>query len=125
VKENHKNADATPESMSDIGHIEGLSESAPIEQDRWIALIGSHRSLGPVPPRKGINPFTGKPTEFNAPATSAVVPIGGAAVGSIYWAQDGSPTLFVMGQDVHRDSVAGVAADVAVALGGRFIPETG
>jgi hypothetical protein len=46
----------------------------------------------------------------------------GAAIGSIFWAQDGSPMLIVRADDGHEKSVKHVAATVAEALSARVIP---
>jgi hypothetical protein len=73
-----------------------------------------------MPPRKGINPFTRKETEFKAQESTAIVRISGADVGSNYWAKDGSPSLIV---DAHDDSlkvVTGIAEEVARYLGAKL-----
>jgi hypothetical protein len=110
--------------MTSLGRIEASPEAAGIDQGRWIALIGSHRSLAPVPPRQGINPFTREQTEFRAPATSAIVSIEGTVVGSICWAMDGSPMLVVDARDESAEAVTSVADEVAIALGARFVRAT-
>jgi hypothetical protein len=107
--------------MCSIGQIVGVPDSVGIDRNKWIALIGSHRLLGPVLARKGINPFTGKPVEFKAPPTSAIITIDGKGVGNITWAEDGSPMLIVQTGDGVEDSVARVATDVAIALNGQFV----
>jgi hypothetical protein len=69
--------------MPFLGQIEVASESAKIDPKSWVALIDSHGSLGHGPPHKGINPFTCEPSEYKAPASTAVVLIDGADVGYI------------------------------------------
>ena len=102
-----------------LGQIEAVSKV--ISQTTWVAMIASHECLSPVPPRRGINPFTRQPTEFSAPPTSAIISIDRVEVGLIYWAQDGSSMLIVDAEDGCEDSVAGIAEEVAAALGARFV----
>jgi hypothetical protein len=109
--------------MPFVGQIEPFSEATKIDPKGWLALIDSHDSLGHVPPRKSINPFTRQPMEVKAPASTAVVLIDGADVGSISWAMDGSPVLIVDAEDGSEEAVAKVAEEVAKALGARFVPE--
>lgn len=106
-----------------IGRIEAASDSAKIDPNRWLAMIDSHGSLGHVPPKKAINPFTRKPCEVNAPASTAVVRVGEAGVGSIWWALDGSPFLIVQAEEESADAVAKIAEEVATELGARFVRE--
>ena len=106
--------------MAFIGQIEGASGSNGIDKDSWIRLIDSHPQLSVVPPQKGINPFTRKPIEFKALPTSAIVCIGGEEIGSISWAQDGSPSLIVEADDKSADAIASLAQELAIDLGGTF-----
>jgi hypothetical protein len=106
-----------------LGQIEAASKA--ISETVWVAMIASHEHLSPVPPRKGINPFTRQPHEFKAPPTSAIVSIDGVKVGLISWAQDGSSMLIVDAEDGCEDSVAGIAEGVAAALDARFVRAAG
>src|SRR5262245_48708481 len=107
-----------------LGRIEAVSESTEIDPGNWLALIDSHGSLGHVPAHMGINPFTRKPMEFKAPASTAAVRIGGVRVGSIFWALDGSPYLLVQAEEESAEAVADIAEEIATALGARFVRET-
>ena len=109
-----------------IGQIEAASESAKIDPNRWLALIDSHRSLmhRPRVSVMVINPFTREPCEYTAAsASTADVLIGGAGVGSIWWALDGSPFLNVQAEEESAEAVAKIAEEVATALGARFVRE--
>jgi len=92
-----------------------------IDSDKWLALIKSHGALSNVPPRKGINPFSRQPCEYNAPASSALVQKGGADIGSIYGAMDASPILIVQSQEDSIDTVVSIADEIASSLGGQFV----
>jgi hypothetical protein len=111
--------------MSFFGRIEPLSKSGEIDWGAWLALIDSHESLRHVLPRLGTNPFTHGPCEIKAPASTAVIRIGGADVGQIYQAMDGSPLLIVQAQKEYADTIATLAQEVATTLGARFVRESG
>ena len=98
--------------------------STGIESDKWIALIKSHGALANVPPRKGINPFTHQPCEYKASSSTALVQKGGADIGSIYWAMDGSPMLIVQSQEDSVDTVVSIAEEIASSLGGQFVRQS-
>jgi hypothetical protein len=110
--------------MRVIGLIKGKTEGERINPNSWIDLIRSHPSLSSVPPRTGINPFTRAPIEFKAPATSAIVSIDGEEIGSISWAQDDTPLLFVEAEPGSERTVAGIAEELAKTLGGIFVRES-
>lgn len=106
-----------------VGRIEALPRSAGIDQSRWIALIGAYDSLAPVPPLKGINPFTREPCEYKAPVSTAIVRVNAVDVGSISWAVDDSPMLDVYAEDDSVTLVANLADEIAKVLGARFVLE--
>jgi hypothetical protein len=109
--------------MPCIGRIESGSGTNEINESQWIALIKTEASLAPIPPRKGINPFTRKATEFRAPATSATILKDRVDIGTIYWAMDGSSMLMVDAREGSEQSVISVAEEVATKLGARFVCE--
>jgi hypothetical protein len=104
-----------------LGEIEAVSEAAPLDAAKWLSLIDSHESLGHVPSKMGINPFTKKPTEYKSPASTARICVEGASVGSIGWALDGSLSLIVEAEENSVDLVTKTAEEVARTLGGRFV----
>jgi hypothetical protein len=111
--------------MESVGCIEAASESAPIDPKRWLALIDSHRSLAHVPPQMRPNPFKpGEMMEVNAPASTAIISVNGRRIGSIWWAMDGSPILWVHAEDKESvGTVSTIAEEIAVLLGARFVRE--
>jgi hypothetical protein len=98
-----------------------IGASGGIEADKWLALISSHDALANVPPRMGINPFTRQRCEYKTPASSALIRQSDADIGLIYSAMDGSPKLIVQAREDSVDAVSRVAAEIASALGGRFV----
>jgi hypothetical protein len=108
-----------------VGRIEAVSESAPIDPTKWLALIDSHRSLAHVPPIKKPNPFKpGEMMDIKAPASTAVVSVKGHGIGCIYWAVDGSPILCVGAEDMEWvATVSAIAEGIAALLGARFVRE--
>ena len=98
--------------------------STGIEIDRWLTLIKSHAALGNATPRKGINPFTRQPCDYEPSPSSALVRKGGADIGSIYPAMDGSPLLIVESNEDSTETVASIAEDVACSLGGQFVRQS-
>jgi hypothetical protein len=109
--------------MPYIGQIEAIGGSAGIDARRWMELIDSYGSLAHVPPVTGINPATRQPCEFNAPSSTARVMRGGARIGAILWALDGSPFLLVEADEEAADEVAKVAENIASRLDARFVRE--
>ena len=107
-----------------LGRIEVVPESSAIDSGKWLALIDSHGSLGRLPGHLGINPFTRKPIEYKAPASTAAIRISEAEVGSIFWAMDGTPCLIVQAEEGSAEAVAHIAEEVATALGARFVRES-
>ena len=93
-------------------------------RSEWIALIDTHPSLAPVPPRQGINPFTKGPYLYKAPRDSARILLKGLEVGSITWAEDESQRLLVWSRGGAQTFVAEIAGEVASTLGWRFVPES-
>src|SRR5262245_3959184 len=106
-----------------LGKIEPVSVSSEINPDKWLALIDSHQSLGHIPSRMGINPFTRQPLEYKASTDTAAIQINSAPVGTIHWAMAGSPFLIVWAEEESAESVACVAEDIATSLGARFVRE--
>ncbi len=109
--------------MLDVGRIISVPEARGIDRAAWVALISAHHCLAPVPARPGVNPFTREPMVFRAPDTEAIVCIGGAEVGFIGWAMDGSPMLIVRADDRSVERVVAMAQEIATALGGRLVRE--
>src|SRR5258708_18208761 len=105
--------------MVSLGRIEAESECAAIDPARWLRVIESHESLGLLPSRMGINPFTREPWEYKARAATAVIQTAGIPVGSIYWAMDGSPFLIVLAKEESEEAVASIVEEVARTLGAR------
>lgn len=110
--------------MAYIGRLKPVTESAEIDEMRWIKLIDSHGSLRHAPPVNGINPFTRQPWVFYAADSTAEVIIDGTSVGSIVWASDGSSLLFVNADDEWVDTVASIAEEIAKTLGVFFVRES-
>jgi hypothetical protein len=106
-----------------IGQIEAVSASEPIDGRQWLDLIDSHGALDHVPPVMGINPFNRQPCEYKAPGSTARIVIGGARIGAIEWAMDGSAVLLVLANEESVEDVASVAEDIASRLGARFARE--
>jgi hypothetical protein len=109
--------------MKCLGQIQAVPGSAAIDSSKWLALIDSHGALEHVPARKGINPFTREPVDYKAPATSALIRVQGAQIGSIFWAMDGSPYLMVQAEEGSVETVAALAREIAAALGAQFVRE--
>jgi hypothetical protein len=105
--------------MTYVGHIEAAA--AAIDREKWLALIDAHDALGHVPPQKGVNPFTRKPTLIHAPKSDAKILRNGVQIGSVGWALDGSPVLHVNANDDAVAQVCRIADDIATSLGARFV----
>jgi len=109
--------------MMFLGRIEPVSASSPIDPDKWLALIDSHDSLVHMPSRVGINPFTREPWEYKGSPSTGIIQKGGTKIGSIWWAMDGSPFLIVQAEHDLAEAVAGIAEEIAIILGARFVQE--
>jgi hypothetical protein len=103
--------------MAFFGEI--LSEPDPpgINKQRWLEIIREHPNLAPIPPKKGINPFTRESMLIHAATGSVLVVVDGSEVGSMGWALDGSNKITVSGES---DTVLQLARDIAKEQGGRF-----
>lgn len=103
-----------------FGVIEG--NDGELDPAKWIALIDEHPSLSPAEPREGVNPFSGEPTVFHAPETSARVLDGQEHIGSLEWAQDDSKSALLVSVQSEKDSpkLIEVVQELATRLGGGF-----
>jgi len=108
--------------MSYIARIDFDSREKVANQ--WMSLIDSHAALRHPPPRIGINPFTRQPWKFYAPGSTAEIIKDGVGVGSIEWAMDKSPSLWVDADGEYAEYVATIAKEVANLLDGVFVRET-
>jgi hypothetical protein len=106
--------------MDLLGTIEA-ADGATAGRNEWIALIGAHSSLAPVPPRRGINPFTKEPHNYAAAPDSARILLDGVEVGAIHWAQDQSNRLLVRSVAAVVTHVNLIAQEAASRLGWRFV----
>jgi hypothetical protein len=109
--------------MDILGSIE-TTDSDTAFREAWIALIGAHSSLTPIPPREGINPFTRKPLRFVPHRETARVVEGETPIGHIHWAEDGTNRLVVWSETSAATRVTAVANEIAARLGIRFIPSS-
>jgi len=107
--------------MDLLGTIEPTAET-PTGKNAWIALIGVHAALAPLPSREGINPFTKEPMSYKAAPDSAQVISRGTEVGLIAWAEDNTQVLVAWAKAGAESQVASVAADVAARLRWQFVP---
>jgi hypothetical protein len=106
--------------MELLGTIEPGADLAT-GRPEWIHLIDVHPQLSKVPPREGINPFTGDPHLYKARPDTARVLMELKQVGSIHWAMDESRRLVVWADTGFEEMVRNVAQDVASKLGWRFV----
>jgi len=103
--------------MEWLGSIASLPDPPGIDLRQWTELISTHPSLVPFADREGLNPFTKAPMIYRAHPGSARVVVGGAEVGAMSWAQDGSHQIIVDGDPA---LVEPIAFDVASKLGGIY-----
>ena len=100
-----------------IGTIESPAGAPPIEFEAWVALIDSRRELVRGEPRRGINPFSGKPTTFQPARDVCTLTVDGSNLGSFSWARDDSNAVCVFGE---LTSIRDHAVEIANQLGGVF-----
>jgi hypothetical protein len=109
--------------MDLLGTIEPTSDSSAGNSE-WIALIGTHPSLAPIPPHQGINPFTKGQMQYKARPDSAQILVNGSKVGFITWAEDDSQLLVAWTNAGAEAQVANIAAEIAACLGWKFLPSS-
>lgn len=84
----------------------------------WESLVQARADPASPEVRRGINPFTKKPTELPPRRYAGFrVVEAGKEIGSIEWAQDGSNMLLVRLEDDHEAASEALVTDLAANVG--------